>query len=73
MHHGIVNDQHIFFFVIPHVRSNLYMNGIITVVCVRMNTHLASKELKTRPVIWIGSLSRDHYPEIEHLLTPRAS
>ena len=43
------------------------MNGIITVVCVCMNTHLASKELKTRQVIWIGNLSRDHYPEFEHL------
>ena len=68
MHHGIVNDQH----RNSHVRSNLYMNGIITVVCVRMNTRLASKELKTRAVIGIGNLSRDHYPEFEHL-TPRAS
>ena len=59
------------FFYNSHVRSNLYRNGIITVVCVRMNTHLASKELKTRPVIWIGNLSRDHYPEFEQL-TSRA-
>ena len=70
MHHGIVNDQH--FFCNSHVRSNLYMNGIIMVVCVRMSTHLASKELMTRTVIWIGNLSRDHYREFEHI-TPRAS
>ena len=60
------------FFCNSHVRSNLFMKGIKTVVCVCMNTHLASKELKTRPMIWIGNLSGDHYPEFEHL-TPSAS